>query len=215
MGNKFKYYVVWEGLAPGIYDSWEECQLQVKNYKGAKYKSFPTKDAAIKAFRAGCDEHLGIVGQLADVMKKSHTVNLDAVPEYLKDSLAVDASCLGNPGIMEYRGVSVRTGKEIFRQGPFEDGTNNVGEFLALVHGLALLKQQNSSMTICSDSRNAMAWVRDKKCKTKLVRTEKNTKIFELIARAEKWLAENTYPNRLVKWETKEWGEIPADFGRK
>ena len=202
MGNKFKYYVVWEGLAPGIYDSWEECQLQVKNYKGAKYKSFPTKDAAIKAFRAGCDEHLGILGQLADVMKKSHTVNLDA-------------SCLGNPGIMEYRGVSVRTGKEIFRQGPFEDGTNNVGEFLALVHGLALLKQQNSSMTICSDSRNAMAWVRDKKCKTKLVRTEKNTKIFELIARAEKWLAENTYPNRLVKWETKEWGEIPADFGRK
>ena len=200
MGNKFKYYVVWEGLAPGIYDSWEECQLQVKNYKGAKYKSFPTKDAAIKAFRAGCDEHLGILGQLADVMKKSHTVNLDAVPEYLKDSLAV---------------VSVRTGKEIFRQGPFEDGTNNVGEFLALVHGLALLKQQNSSMTICSDSRNAMAWVRDKKCKTKLVRTEKNTKIFELIARAEKWLAENTYPNRLVKWETKEWGEIPADFGRK
>ena len=102
MGNKFKYYVVWEGLAPGIYDSWEECQLQVKNYKGAKYKSFPTKDAAIKAFRAGCDEHLGILGQLADVMKKSHTVNLDAVPEYLKDSLAVDASCLGNPGIMEY-----------------------------------------------------------------------------------------------------------------
>ena len=176
MGNKFKYYVVWEGLAPGIYDSWEECQLQVKNYKGAKYKSFPTKDAAIKAFRAGYDEHLGILGQLADVMKKSHTVNLDAVPEYLKDSLAVDASCLGNPGIMDYRGVSVRTGKEIFRQGPFEDGTNNVGEFLALVHGLALLKQQNSSMTICSDSRNAMAWVRDKKCKTKLVRTEKNTK---------------------------------------
>ena len=110
---------------------------------------------------------------------------------------------------------STRTGKEIFRQGPFEDGTNNVGEFLALVHGLALLKQQNSSMTICSDSRNAMAWVRDKKCKTKLVRTEKNAKIFELIARAEKWLAENTYPNRLVKWETKEWGEIPADFGRK
>ena len=97
MGNKFKYYVVWEGLAPGIYDSWEECQLQVKNYKGAKYKSFPTKDAAIKAFRAGYDEHLGILGQLADVMKKSHTVNLDAVPEYLKDSLAVDASCLGIP----------------------------------------------------------------------------------------------------------------------
>lgn len=215
MENKYKYYVVWEGLAPGIYDSWEECQLQVKNYRGAKYKSFPTKEAAIKAFRAGYDEHSAVLVQLADAMKKQHAGNPEAIPEDLKDSWAVDASCLGNPGIMEYRGVDVRTGKEVFRQGPFEDGTNNVGEFLALVHALALLKQKNSSMTICSDSRNAMAWVRNKKCKTKLVQTEKNAKIFNLIARAEKWLAENSYPNRLVKWETKEWGEIPADFGRK
>lgn len=215
MGNKFKYYVVWEGLAPGVYDSWEECQSQVKNYPGAKYKSFPTQEEAVQAFRTGYEEHLGVLEQLAEAIKKGRPANLDALPEDLKDSLAVDASCMGNPGKMEYRGVYVRTGEEIFRQGPFEDGTNNIGEFLALVHALALLKKKNSTMTICSDSRNAMAWVRDKKCKTKLERTERNAKIFELITRAEKWLAENTYTNRLVKWETKEWGEIPADFGRK
>ena len=37
---KYKYYVVWEGRARGIFDSWEECKEQVDNFKGAKYKSF-------------------------------------------------------------------------------------------------------------------------------------------------------------------------------
>ena len=43
---KYKYYVVWEGRARGIFDSWEECKEQVDNFKGAKYKSFDSLEAA-------------------------------------------------------------------------------------------------------------------------------------------------------------------------
>ena len=120
----------------------------------------------------------------------------------------------GNPGAMEYRGVHVASRQEIFHFGPMY-GTNNIGEFLAIVHGLALLKQKGFDMPIYSDSVNAINWIKQKKCKTKLPRDAKTEELFHLIERAEKWLRENTYTTRILKWETKQWGEIPADFGRK
>ncbi len=131
-----------------------------------------------------------------------------------ENSLAVDAACSGNPGAMEYRGVHVASRQEIFHFGPMY-GTNNIGEFLAIVHGLALLKQKGFDMPIYSDSVNAINWIKQKKCKTKLPRDAKTEELFRLIERAEKWLRENTYTTRILKWETKQWGEIPADFGRK
>jgi ribonuclease HI len=133
----------------------------------------------------------------------------------IPESLSVDAACSGNPGIMEYRGVETGTGREIFHVGPFNPATNNIGEFLALVHGLALLKQQNLELPIYSDSTTALAWVRKKKCNSKLERTNTNQEVFDLIQRAEKWLRLNDYKNPVLKWETERWGEIPADFGRK
>ena len=116
---------------------------------------------------------------------------------------------------MEYRGVYVKTGQEIFKMGPFPDGTNNIGEFLAIVHGLAILKQKGLSIPLYSDSKTAMGWVQKKCCNTKLERTTRNEKLFELVRRAELWLMGNTYPNPIFKWRTEKWGEIPADFGRK
>jgi len=130
-------------------------------------------------------------------------------------SIAVDAASSGNPGRMEYRGVDTQTGKVLFTQGPFERGTNNIGEFLAVVHGLALLKKEGSDRILYSDSRIAIGWVNKKKCGTKLVLNSSNKILFDLIERAESWLKENTYTTLIVKWETKAWGEIPADFGRK
>ena len=203
-----KYYVVWEGHDPGIYHSWAECKSQVDGYEGAKYKSFATRDEAEKAFEAGFYQSI-----------RQNNPPKAAIPtgnnQYIMESIAVDASCLGNPGVMEYRGVYVRSGQEIFRVGPYEDGTNNIGEFLAIVHGLALLKQKKSTLPIYTDSISAIAWVRNKKCKTQLERTSKNGVIFDLIERAEKWLATNQYTTKIMKWETQIWGEIPADFGRK
>ena len=107
------------------------------------------------------------------------------------------------------------TGKQLFHQGPFENGSNNIGEFLAIVHALALFKKRGIDAPIYSDSETALSWVKKKRCKTKLIKDESNTIIFDLIARADNWLVENPYDNTLLKWDTNAWGEIPADFGRK
>lgn len=207
---KQKYYVVWKGVRPGVYEHWTDCQLQIKGFKGALYKSFDSHKEAIAAFE---DSPFAYVGQTASVKKKRPDPTTP--PPYIVESLAVDAACSGNPGAMEYRGVFVETGQEVFRVGPMAQGTNNIGEFLALVHGLALFAKSGCTMPIYSDSRNAMLWVRQKRCKTKLERTAVNAPIFGLIERAERWLRENAYPNVILKWDTAKWGEIPADFGRK
>jgi len=206
---KKNFYVVWNGITPGIYTNWNEAKVQVEGYDGAIYKSFKSEEEAKKAFN---DNPWLYVGKNAEKKKK---IQIKDIPEIIKDSLSVDAACSGNPGLMEYRGVYVKTGEQVFHQGPFEKGTNNVGEFLALVHGLALLKQKKYSIPIYSDSANAIKWVKEKKCKTKLERVPENESLFYLIDRAEKWLRENTYTTQIIKWKTSEWGEIPADFGRK
>lgn len=192
---KQKYYVVWNGVEPGIYTTWQDCLLQVKGYEGARYKAFDTRQEAEKAFAS-------------TPAKKGYPATVDV------NSLAVDAACSGNPGAMEYRGVHIASRQQIFHFGPMK-GTNNIGEFLAIVHALAYMKQQKWDMPIYSDSHNAISWVKQKKCKTKLPRDKETEELFRIIERAEKWLRENTWTTKIVKWETREWGEIPADFGRK
>ncbi len=205
-----KYYVVWKGVNPGIYESWEECKSQVEGQLDAKYKSFETETEASQAFEEGYKKHI--------IPHSRNSTSFDSLPSTQRpvlESISVDAACSGNPGDMEYRGVYTATRQEIFHIGPLKKGTNNVGEFLALVHGLALLKKKGSSLPLYSDSRNAIIWVKKKKCKTLLERVPENQPIFELIERAEKWLNENTCSTTIYKWDTKNWGEIPADFGRK
>lgn len=208
---KKKFYTVWNGVKPGVYKTWDECKAQVEGYDGAIYKSFPSLDDANRAFN---ESPWAYVGKNAE-KKKTSQQSITDNPLIVKDSLAVDAACSGNPGLVEYRGVYVKTGEQVFHQGPFEMGTNNIGEFLALVHGLALLKQKGSIIPIYSDSRNAIKWIKEKKCKTKLERVPENASLFYMIERAEKWLRENSFTTQIIKWETDKWGEIPADFGRK
>lgn len=205
---KQKFYVVWEGHTPGIYTSWEAAKRQVEGYAQAKYKSFESRAEAEKAYK----------GNYWAFVKKPDPPSGGKTSRsaIIKESVAVDAACSGNPGDMEYRGVYTADGRELFRMGPLEDGTNNIGEFLALVHALAMLKQQGKpSMPIYSDSKIAQGWVKKGKCNTKLEHTGRNEQIFELIGRAERWLAANKITNPILKWETEAWGEIPADFGRK
>lgn len=210
--KKEKFYVVWAGVHPGIYASWTDCQLQTKGYEGAKYKSFDTREDAERAFAASPYDYIKRTASAGT----PHQPKADAPlpPSVIPNSLAVDAACSGNPGAMEYRGVHIESRQQIFHFGP-QYGTNNIGEFLAIVHGLALLKQKGLDMPIYSDSVNAINWVKQKKCKTKLPRDAKTEDLFLLIDRAEKWLRENTYSTPILKWETGQWGEIPADFGRK
>ena len=213
MARGNKWYVVWEGTIPGICDSWEECKARVMNYPNAKYKSYNSQEDAIRAYRGNPADEMGILRAIANAPVKH--VNYEAIPEIIIDSIAVDAACSGNPGVMEYRGVDVKSGAQLFHKGPFPKASNNIGEFLALVHGLALLKKMGSSLALYSDSVTALAWVRDRKCKSKIAECPENAELFSIVRRAEKWLQENTYTTRVLKWKTEEWGEIPADFGRK
>jgi ribonuclease HI len=211
MSKKRKFFVVWDGREPGIYKSWDECKRQTHAYPEAKYKGFNTESEAREAFLS---PYWDFVGKNAKASKPTNEQIIKAgLP--IKESIAVDAACSGNPGAMEYQGVYTKTGELLFHQGPFDEGTNNVGEFLALVHGLAFLKQKNSNLPIYTDSKTALAWVKAKKTKTLLLRTDRNTGIFDLIERAEKWLRNNEYKTEIIKWNTEVWGEIPADFGRK
>lgn len=200
---KTKYYVVWVGRQPGIYTSWAECAEQVNGFSGAKYKSFERKAHAEEAFQLGWEKCVGV------------TPALSLPPEVIADSVSVDAACDASPGNLEYRGVHTKTAEELFHVGPIENGTNNLGEFLAIVHALALLKKQDKSIAVYSDSRTAMQWVKHKNVRSKLPRNQDTEKVWELADRALQWLENNSYSNELIEWDTKKWGEIRADFGRK
>ena len=211
---KNKFYVVWSGRNPGIYSDWETCQKEIIGCKGAKFKGFPDRLSAETAFRQGPDAYWGKdVAPIIDLSK--------ATEKPLSPAIAVDAACAGNPGKMEYQGVFVdfstqpATRRDLFKSPVFPNATNNIGEFLALVHALALQKKNGWKYPIYSDSVNAQIWVRQKKCKTKLQPNAKNEHLFELVASAEKWLNENTIEVPILKWKTEIWGEIPADYGRK
>ena len=132
-----------------------------------------------------------------------------------RNSWAVDAACSGNPGPMEYQAIDLTTGAQVFHFGPLY-GTNNIGEFLAIVHALALMDKQGiKDKVIYSDSYNAILWVKKKQCKTKLERTPETEQLYQIITRAEQWLRTHNITIPVMKWETKAWGEVPADFGRK
>ena len=201
--SKQKYYVVWKGNNPGVYKSWEKCQKEIKNIKGALFKSFGDIEEAQKAYEMGYDEY------------KKNSVKDHVLDGPELNSISVDAASSGNPGVMEYQGVDTETKEVLFKMGPFNNATNNIGEFLALVHGIAILEKDLKKKIIYSDSITAMSWVRKKRCQTKLVRSKENEEVFVLIDRAILWLKENKYSAIIKKWETKNWGEIPADFGRK
>jgi len=227
---KQKYYVVWSGLEPGVYLTWAECEAQVKGVKGARFKSFPTEGEAREAYDKGAPASFsharnGSALSLPRIKKiaagsenppewRNDTV-LPLPPDVTADAWAVDAACSGNPGPMEYRGVDLATGATVFHYGPVR-GTNNIGEFLAIVHALALMKRQNVRKTIYTDSRNALLWIKARACRTKLKRDSRTEPLYQLIARAEAWLRDNQWDDTaILKWQTERWGEIPADFGRK
>jgi len=205
-----KFYVVWIGVKPGVYTSWKDCQKQTKHFEGARFKSFPNQAQAEYAFKDNMWKYLG---KKSTAKTKVRPGNLGA--GIIQDSISVDAACSGNPGAMEYQGVFTKTGERIFHNGPYPDATNNIGEFLAIVHALALLKQQGKNMPVYTDSQTAMSWVKNKHAKTKLEQTTLNNEVFDLIQRAEAWLKTHSWDIPIYKWDTENWGEIPADFGRK
>ncbi len=224
MSSKRKFYVVWVGHNPGIYDTWADAQEQVTNFPGAKYKSFDDIDEATAAYRGDPREQLGLMRAILHHKpdfnpSAQEPRDYSTIPGIRLDAIAVDGACAGNPGRMEYRAVRVCDGGEVFRIGdkmPLT-GTNNIAEYLAMIHLAALLAKAGDFTTpIYTDSRNTLAWLRRGHSKTTLASTPATARTLELLARADAWLAANgPIRNPILKWPTDQWGEIPADFGRK
>lgn len=221
MAQGKKYYVIFKGHNPGVYDDWNDAREQIDGFPNPVYKGYGNAAEAAAAFRkfSSKDDNGDLGKLLSDVSARN--IPRPGQPDYMSnpevdlDAWAVDASCMGNPGKMEYQGVELMSGRTLFRIGPFDDATNNIGEFLAIVHAMALMSRDGKFHNIYSDSISGMSWVRNRKVKTQLKPTPRNGKVFELIARAITWLNTNRFPARILKWQTERWGEIPADFGRK
>ncbi len=224
MAKKQKYYVVWQGRKPGIYSDWDACKEQVVGVQGAQYKGFDSMAEAEAAIKL---PYNSVVTSNARMARESSSSSVLLVDETgmtavkpgtdnppVFDALAVDAACSGNPGVMEYQGIYIPTRTQVFHYRA-EKGTNNIGEFLAIVHGLSYLKKHRLNQIIYSDSVNAISWVRQKVCKSKLPEDASTAELWDYIHRAENWLRTNSYTTEIRKWDTDNWGEIPADFGRK
>ena len=224
MAKKQKYYVVWQGKKPGIYTDWEACKEQVVGVQGAQYKSFDSMQEAEQAIRLPYKSVVSSNTSPASKVSQTSVLTIDengmtaikpgTENAPILDALAVDAACSGNPGIMEYQGIYIPTRTQVFHYRA-ERGTNNIGEFLAIVHGLSYLKKHHLNQIIYSDSANAISWVRQKQCKSKLAEDASTAELWDYIHRAENWLLTNSYTTEIRKWDTDHWGEIPADFGRK
>jgi len=230
--KKQKYYVVWVGQEPGIYDRWSDCYQQVANYPGARYKSFPTREDAVEAYRGDPAEHMNLMRGIA---RRRHEAAVSSPPDVQAsmpaprdyttlpgirlDAIAVDGACAGNPGKMEYRAVRVADGSEVFHIGVSRTllGTNNIAEYLAMIHLAAILHKNGDHTTpIYTDSKNTLAWLRKGHSKTTLQLNSSTAATLDLLERADAWLAlYGPIKNPILKWPTEEWGEIPADFGRK
>lgn len=206
MAKGKKFYVVWKGRETGVFHSWDACEKQVKGFDAARFKSYDSEREAQEAFSAGPPPYS---------RKSAATKKINPLHQPISNSIAVDAACSGNPGVLEYQGVFTANGQKLFHMGPFPLGTVNIGEFLAIVHGLGFLKQRNLDLPIYTDSKTALKWLKDKKANTKMQPNSKNAELMALLGRAEVWLQNNTWNNAVLKWDTASWGEIPADFGRK
>lgn len=222
-----RFYAVFTGRQPGVYDDFNDAMEQVDGFEGAVFKSYDSPQEAAEAFRRfesrsdsrqigallmNATEHQAAPRKPDRIETKT---DYFAFPEIDLNGWAVDASCMGNPGVMEYRGVELMTGRELFRVGPFKKGTNNIGEFLAIVHALALMAQRGERHTVYSDSVSGMAWVRNRKVKTQLKRDAATEPVFRMMERALVWLNTHRYDVPIRKWDTDRWGEVPADFDRK
>jgi ribonuclease HI len=209
MAKKIKYYTVWKGRVPGIYHSWEECKAQVDKFEGAIYKSFSTEEEAKR-------EYLN-KSEIVKSTKLNEAPQAEFISqeEPLHDTICVDGAWNTKTNAMEYQGVLYPSRHKIFHSGPYESGTNNIAEFLAIVHALTYCQKHPEIKIIYSDSQTAITWVKNKRAKTKIADISMNTKIISIVHRGETWLENNAFTTKILKWKTNVWGENPADFGRK
>jgi len=152
-----KYYVVWAGRRTGIFTDWDMARQQVDKFAGARYKSFPTREEAELAFRAGRP-----AASPAKLAPKKAVSKTPAVADEAFDiQIYCDGACEPNPG-------NAGSGIAVYRKGILTElwyglhhprGTNNTAELNALHQALLMAEAATNAgetVQVLSDSSYAI-----------------------------------------------------------
>jgi len=149
MAKTKKYYAVFQGHNPGIYTSWDKVSEQVKGFKGAKYKSFSSREEAILWLR-DC-----VIAASEPVSESLITlIKTVGVAEAKEDRIIIhtDGGASPNPGKGGY-GIVLQKGnyrKEL--SAGYQLTTNNRMELMACIVALQALKEP-SEVSLYTDSK--------------------------------------------------------------
>ena len=201
--SKNKVYLVEE--APGKYrsfDNWPACQAFVQG-RPIAFAGGATREAAMQKLNATRDWQLS-----GGPKKKSSSKPKVPGGPLPTEGLTSDAGTHGNPGPCEYQVTDLK-GK-ILEHRHLGVHTNNYAE-LAGIEAMVRIAGERGESVCWTDSTIAMGWIRS----GRLGPTVREPELIKgLIHRINALQAE--YPNvTLKKWNTREWGQIPSDFGRK
>ncbi|MDP4982134.1 ribonuclease H family protein [Pseudoalteromonas tunicata] len=154
-----KFYVVWQGVKPGIYTSWAQAKAQIDGQKAAQYMGFDSEAAAKKAFAAPYTLALKQRNQKATVKPAQVNQVTSSTPKSQHPiAIYCDGACSPNPG-------KAGTGIAIYQQQQLSDlwyglydehGTNNSAELLGLLMAFRIAKtfvDRNLTVEVLSDSR--------------------------------------------------------------
>ena len=154
-----KFYVVWAGRRTGVFSDWATTHALVDKFAGARFKSFPTREEAERAFQAGMPRRTNAAAKPATIRAPLAT---DA--EKFDVQIYCDGACEPNPG-------NAGSGMAIYRKGCVTQlwyglynptGTNNTAELTALHQALLFAEQEiatGSSVQILSDSKYAISCI--------------------------------------------------------
>jgi len=174
-----KFYVVWQGVVPGIYTDWNSCKKQVDKFPGARYKSFPSLVEAEMAFNGSTSAQdkktltsktsvtkkrsaQNSAGTKATGVKTYTALEIAAMPIEVK--IFTDGGCDPNPG-------QAGSGMALYRNEAIESlwyglynpmGTNNTAELNALHQALIMAQKEldnGQSVAIFCDSKYAIQCV--------------------------------------------------------
>ena len=142
-----KYYAVATGRKPGIYDNWPAAQAQVTGYPGARFKGFPTRDAAEKWLQAPTYRRSS-----SKTERRTDASDTDTGPRAGEVTLYTDGGARYNPGPGGYGIVQIYKGERKERSGGYRLTTNNRMELMACIVALRELEYRDKPVTLYSDS---------------------------------------------------------------
>lgn len=128
------------------------------------------------------------------------------------DKIIVHSTANTKTKRMAYKGFNESTNKWIFKVKYKGYCTQNVADFMAIVHALHYCKINNIDLPIYNDNLVAIKWVKDKKVNSLLIKTKENHELFQSFENALVILKQNDFLNPILFWKKKELGNIKNPF---